>query len=298
MEDIGGLQLWVREIHQQTMGLSFKVKETLFTGKSRFQKIDIVQTYSHGAMLLNDGLIMLSERDEFIYHEMIAHVPLFVHPDPKRVLVIGGGDGGTVREILKHPRVEHVVLVEIDGMVVKACKAHMPTVSYGLEDPKVTVLIEDGIKYVRDTDERFDIVIVDSTDPVGPGVALFEKPFYQNIKERLTPDGIMVTQAESPFYDTGLQKSMFSNQRSIFERLNMYLFSTTIYPGGLWSFGFASKGLCPLNDFDPDRVRNANIPTRYYTPDVHRAAFALPVFIQQHMNQLLDPLLKRNTKGY
>ncbi|QTA89761.1 polyamine aminopropyltransferase [Desulfonema magnum] len=291
MDTSVGLELWVKEIHQNTTGLSFKVEKTLFSGQSRFQKVDIVQTYGHGIMLLNDGIIMLSERDEFIYHEMIAHVPLFVHPSPKQVLVIGGGDGGTVREIMKHPGVERVVMVEIDELVVNACRTHLSSVSCEMDNPRVELCIEDGTEYVDNTQEIFDVVIVDSTDPVGPGAVLFSRPFYEKISAILGPDGIMITQAESPFYDHDIQRTMLLNQRPFFKKLQLYLFSTLTYPGGLWSFGYASKGICPIGDFDPDRVETSDISTRYYNPKIHIAAFALPNFVSENLEDILDPIV-------
>lgn len=282
--------LWVHEIHQEMVSLGFKVKETLFSGQSPFQKIDIVKTAGHGNMLLNDGIVMLSEKDEFIYHEMIAHIPLFTHPDPRRVLVVGGGDGGTVREVLKHENVESVVMVEIDKMVVDACHEHMPSVSGKLDDPRLSILYADGVEYVAHTRESFDVAIIDSTDPVGPAAPLFDATFYKNIADRLGPEGIMITQSESPFYDTEIQLSMFSNQRGFFRRLHMYLFPTLTYPGGLWSFGFASKNPCPVADFNEKRVAASNIRTRYYNRQIHRAAFALPVFLKDSLSDLLDPI--------
>jgi len=289
-ETTGTLDLWVREIRKNSVSLAFRVEKTLFSGKSPFQQVDIVKTASHGAMLLNDGMIMLSERDEFIYHEMIAHVPLFVHPDPRRVLIIGGGDGGTAREVLKHATVERVVLVEIDRMVVDACRMHIPSVSGAFEDPRLTLLIDDGVRYVKGTDERFDVVLIDSTDPVGPAEPLFDTAFYANVAARLTENGIMITQAESPFYDPEFQAVILSGQRPHFARLHLYNFSNLTYPGGLWSFGFASMGLCPIGDFDPGRVARSGIRTRYHNPRIHRAAFSLPEFVGGNLSGLIDPL--------
>ncbi len=282
--------LWVHETHKEMVSLGFKVEKTLFSGRSPFQKVDIVKTAGHGNMLLNDGIVMLSEKDEFIYHEMIAHVPLFVHPDPRRVLIIGGGDGGTAREVLKHERVENVVMVEIDRMVVDACRRYMPSVSSAADDPRLELLFDDGVKYVTNTNKTFDVAIIDSTDPVGPAAPLFDQAFYQNLAGRLSPDGIMITQSESPFYDPDIQLSMFSNQRPWFQKLHMYLFSTMTYPGGLWSFGFASKKPCPIADFKKDRAETANFRTRYYNAQIHRAAFALPEFVKKSLSHLLDPV--------
>ncbi len=287
-ENNDNLELWVTETHDNTMRLGFRVKKTLFTGKSPYQKVDVVETADHGVMLLNDGLIMLSQRDEFIYHEMIAHVPLFVHPSPKKVLVIGGGDGGSAREILKHKNIEKVVMVEIDGMVVEASKKFLPEVSYGLDDPRLDLLIEDGVKFTENTKEKFDVVIIDSTDPVGPATPLFGRSFYENVSKILNPGGILISQAESPFYGSKIQRVMLANQRPFFKKLHIYLFSNLTYPGGLWSFGFASKGLCPVKDFDRKKVQKANINTGYYNPEIHVAAFALPGFISENLKDIID----------
>lgn len=290
MTDQPHLNLWVREDTKGFLETHYRVEKTLFSEKSPFQQVDVVHTAGLGRMLLNDGIVMLSERDEFVYHEMIAHVPLFVHPNPRRVLVIGGGDGGTVREIMKHGGIARVVMVEIDEAVVRACRTHMPTVSCALDDPRLELHIADGVEYVAHCGETFDLVIVDSTDPIGPATPLFNRDFYEKAAALLGPDGILVSQAESPFYDPELQEPMLRNQRPFFTRLHLYLFSTLTYPGGLWSFGFASKGPCPLADFDPQRVAAAGLATRYYNPGVHRAAFMLPTFVRDDLAGVLDPL--------
>ena len=283
--------IWATETHKEIIGLRFRVEKTLFTGKSPYQQVDVVKTAGHGNLLLNDGVVMISERDEFVYHEMIAHVPLCVHPNPGRVLIIGGGDGGTAREVLKHPSVKRAVMVEIDEMVVNACREYFPEVSCALDDPRLELRIEDGIRFVNETTERFDVALIDSTDPIGPAAPLFDRAFYGRAAEVLSDDGIMITQAESPFYDPDLQAPMLNNQRPFFKRLHLYLFSTLTYPGGLWSFGFASKQHHPLADFDPDRAKKiAAIPTRYYNPGVHRAAFMLPNFVADGLSDVLDPI--------
>ncbi len=284
------VNLWVHETHQDAVALSFKVEKTLFSGKSRFQQVDIVQTAGHGAMLLNDGIIMVSERDEYVYHEMIVHPAMFVHPEPSRILVIGGGDGGTVRELVKHDTVTRVVMVEIDEMVVNACREHMPSLSYALDDPRVELIIDDGVKFAASTEESFDVVLIDSTDPIGPAAPLFDRQFYQNVAGLLSENGIMISQAESPFYDFKIQSSMLGNQRPFFNRLHLYTFTNLTYPGGLWSFGFGSKGLCPATDFGADRVDAAELHTLYYTPDIHISAFMLPKFVKENLSGILDPL--------
>ncbi len=282
--------LWATETHKGIVGLRFRVEKTLFSEKSPYQQVDVVKTAGHGNLLLNDGLVMMSERDEFIYHEMIAHVPLWVHPNPERVLIIGGGDGGTAREVLKHGAVKRAVMVEIDETVVSACRRHFPAVSCALDDPRLELHIEDGVRFVNETAERFDVVIIDSTDPVGPAAPLFDKVFYGHAAAILNDDGIMITQAESPFYDAEIQLPMLRNQRPFFKRLHLYLFSNITYPGGLWSFGFASKTYHPIKDFDADRANAAGFPTGYYNAGIHRAAFMLPNFVADGLSDVLDPI--------
>ena len=282
--------LWIRDIHKGIVGLYFKVEKTLFSDTSPYQRIDIYKAAGHGNMLFNDGIIMLSERDEFIYHEMIAHVPMFVHPAPRHVLIVGGGDGGTAREVLKHHGVERVVLVEIDKMVVDACRKYFPSLTGALDDPRIEIRCEDGVRYVSDTSQRFDVIIVDSTDPIGPAEPLFGRAFYENVSRALTTNGILVTQAESAIYDPELQQPMFQQQRPFFERLHLYLYSNLTYPGALWGFGYASKGLCPIRDFDPMRVAAAHITNRYYNAGVHQAAFMLPTFVAEELEAILDPV--------
>ncbi|MFO7654687.1 MAG: polyamine aminopropyltransferase [Candidatus Krumholzibacteriia bacterium] len=282
------LDLWIEERFRDIYASRFRVTRVLFSGRSEFQRVDVVETAGHGRMLLNDGLVMVTERDEFAYHEMIAHVPLCVHPDPRRVLVIGGGDGGTVREVLRHPSVEHVRLVEIDAMVVDACREHLRLTSAALDDPRVQVTIGDGVAFVRDTADRYDVVLVDSTDPIGPAQPLFGREFYGDVKRVLTRQGIVVSQGENPWYEGAAQRSLMGTLRDVFPQLNLYDYSNLTYPGGLWSFSFASLGLRPVGDLKPERAVAAGLPGRYYNLDIHRAAFALPEFARVAVAEYLD----------
>jgi spermidine synthase len=283
------LELWAEEIHQDNLGMRYRVARTLYSGESEFQRIDVVETKGFGRMLFNDSIAMVSERDEWVYHEMIAHVPLFVHPGVRRALVIGGGDGGTVREVLRHPSVESVRLVEIDPCVVEACREHLPVTAAALDDPRVTVTIGDGVAFVADTDERFDLVIVDSTDPIGPATPLFGAEFYSNVHRVLEPGGLVVSQAESPFYEAGRQRSVMSILANSFGRTAIYNYTNLTYPGGLWSFAWACKAdLCPIGDFDPSRVDSAALECRYYNKSIHRGAFILPEFQRANLDGLLS----------
>jgi len=286
------LNLWVEEITQGIVSIRFKVKNHLFTGKSEFQKVDIVDTYGFGKILLNDGLMMLSERDEFSYHDMIAHPALFVHPNPKRVLVIGGGDGGTAREVLRHANVEKCVMVEIDKMVVDACIEHIPQTSQVLRGhERLELRIDDGVKYVKESpDKSFDVILIDSTDPIGPATPLFGKDFYSHVHRILADDGIVVAQGESPFHNQDVQQSMLGVMRNFFPKTYIYNFSNLTYPGGLWSFSMASKSLCPVGDFNPKRVLESDLKFEYYSPAGHKAAFAIPEFQKRSLSGLLTEI--------
>ncbi len=284
------LDLWVQETFRDIYATRFRVKRVLYSGQSPYQRVDVVETAGHGRMLLNDGLVMVSERDEHVYHEMIAHVPLFVHGRPRRVLVIGGGDGGTVREVLRHPVVEHVRLVEIDQLVVDACREFLPATAACLADPRVKVTIADGVRFVAETEERYDVVLVDSTDPIGPAAPLFGREFYGNVRDVLTDQGIVVSQAENPFYEQAAQRSLLATLQDLFPVLGVYNYHNLTYPGGLWSFSFASKGPRPLADFSPHLVGAAELDLKYYNAAVHGAAFALPEFQRREVAEYLTML--------
>jgi spermidine synthase len=279
--------LWVEEKFEDFLGLRLKVEKVLFSGKSEFQTVDVVETKGHGKMLLNDGLIMVTERDEFAYHDMITHVPLFVHPNPKNVLVIGGGDGGTAREVIRHPGVEKCTMVEIDAMVVDACKEHIPLTSAALDDARIDLIIGDGVKFVKETSEKFDVILIDSTDPIGPATPLFGEEFYQDVFNCLTDDGIVVSQGETPWYGKEIQQSLLTVLNKVFPQCYMYSFSNLTYPGGLWCFTFASKKYHPVSDFDSKRVDASELSFKYYNTGVHSAAFALPNFVREGLDDLI-----------
>ena len=280
--------LYVEEKMDDKYALKFKVNKVLFSGKSPFQTVDVVETELLGKMLLNDGLIMVSERDEFVYHDMIAHVPMFTHPDPKKVLVIGGGDGGTAREVLRHQSIERCVMVEIDEMVVNACKEHIPQTSSALSDPRLELIIGDGIKFVKETNEKFDVILVDSTDPIGPAEPLFNVSFYRDIEKCLSDDGLVVSQGESPFYLKEMQQKLLGIKMDVFPITSIYNFSNLTYPGGLWSFTVGSKKYHPVRDFNPERVDKSDLIFEYYNKDIHTGAFAIPNFMRQNLGNFIQ----------
>jgi spermidine synthase len=259
----------------------YAASELLFEGQSEFQNVKVVQTTGFGKMLLNDNLVMVTEKDEFVYHDMIAHVPLFVHPNPKRVLIIGGGDGGTAREVIRHASVEKCVMVEVDQMVVEACKQHIPLTAAALADPRVDLRIEDGVKFMKDSDQTFDVILVDSTDPIGPATPLFGEEFYKDVFARLSDEGIVVSQGESPFYEQKMQKKLVGLVKPHAKHFAFYNFHNMTYPGGLWSFLFASKKYHPVADFDAARVGASGLKFQYYNEEIHKGAFDLPEFQKQ-----------------
>ncbi|MCB9084341.1 MAG: polyamine aminopropyltransferase [Bdellovibrionaceae bacterium] len=267
---------WVEEEVYDFTAKKFGIKEALFSGRSEFQSVAIYDTYHYGRMLMNDGMVMVTEKDEFCYHDMIAHVPMFTHPNVKKVLVIGGGDGGTAREVLRHKQVERCVMVEIDSMVVKACKEFIPqTAAVMRDDPRLELRIEDGVAFVKNTKEKFDLVLVDSTDPVGPATPLFNVSFYQDVFNILNDEGLVVSQGESPFFFAEAQKSLVEIFSQVFPLRGLYNFSNLTYPGGLWSFCMGSKKYHPLKDFQAGRVNESGLKFQYYNPSIHCSAFSL-----------------------
>ncbi|OQY19670.1 MAG: spermidine synthase [Desulfobacteraceae bacterium 4572_35.1] len=279
------MDLWYTEKHSDNVGITMKVSKSLFSGKSDFQQLDIVETLEYGKMMLLDGLVMVTERDEFIYHDMIVHPALFTHPCPKKVLVIGGGDGGSIREIMKHSSVEQAVLCEIDGLVIEKSIEFFPTIASEIDgsNPRVKLHVDDGLAYIREHQDEFDIILVDSTDPIGPAIGLFEQDFYNLVAGALKEDGIMVAQSESPFYHAKIQQAMFANLRAVFPIVEMYQAFIPTYPSGFWSFAFASKRYHPLHDFDKDRAKNRVFYTKYYNEDLHIGAFMLPTFARENI---------------
>jgi len=274
------MDLWFYEKHIPGTGITLKIKNVLYFKKSRYQHIGILETEDFGRMLTIDGMVMLTERDEFIYHEMLTHIPLSVHPDPEKVLVIGGGDGGTVRELVKHREVKNITMVEIDRDVIDASRKYLPGLSSGLKNPRVHLLIGDGIKYVKGKKEKFDIIILDSSDPVGPAEGLFSLNFFKHVFTCLKEDGILVAQTESPFMYQNVIRDTFRYLKEIFPVVRMYFAPVPTYPSGLWSFAFASKKYDPILNFRIEQARNRKFRTRYYNEDVHRGAFMLPEFMK------------------
>ncbi len=270
------MELWFTEKQNNNFAISYRVVETLHTEKTPFQHLAVLDTVPFGRTLVLDGIVQTSVVDEYVYHEMISHVPLNTHADPRQVLIIGGGDGGTLREVTKHPSVEKATLVEIDERVIAASKKFLPELACGFDAPEAEVVIGDGIKYVAEHRNTFDLVIVDSTDPIGPAIGLFSPEFYRSIHEALKDDGLFVAQTESPYFNTDLILRIYQDISGIFPVTRTYWACIPTYPGAMWSFTIGSR------KYDPAAVAPEKIQeyaTRYYTPEIHRASFAMPRFL-------------------
>lgn len=270
------LELWFTEYQSENIQISFKIKDVLYKKKSKFQDIVIYDTEEHGRLLAIDDVVMLTTKDEFVYHEMITHVPLLTHGNATKVLVIGGGDGGTVRELCKHP-VEEIHLVEIDADVIKASKEFLPTLSCGYKDLRVKVFCEDGIEFVKNNN-GYDVIIVDSTDPIGPAEGLFSRKFYKSAYKALNENGIMVAQTESPLLHNDLIKRVYSDISSVFAYTNPYTCVIPTYPGALWSFTIGSKTIDPISKKTDKTV---DLDTNYYNKELHNSYFILPPFFER-----------------
>lgn len=270
------LELWFSEYQTKNVKLSFRIKDILCTKQSKYQNITVIETEDYGRVLALDDMIMLTTKDEFFYHELISHVPLLTHGNPSKVLVIGGGDGGTIREILKHP-IKEVHLVEIDKEVIEISKEFFPSVSCGYSDPRVKIFCEDGIEFVK-KNKGYDVIIIDSTDPIGPAVGLFSREFYKDVFAALNEDGIMVAQTETPVLFGDLITRIYNDMSSVFAYTNLYSTVIPTYPGAFWTFTMGSKTINPLTK---DVNATPVLKTKYYTRELHKSYFVLPPFVKE-----------------
>jgi len=282
------VDLWYSEAHTKSVKFAIKVDKQLFSAESDFQRIDIFQSEEFGRFLTLDGYMMLTEKDEFIYHEMIVHVPMAVHPDVRKVLVIGAGDGGAIRELTRYKTIESIDFVEIDEMVVEVCKKYLPQTACSFGDERVHAYYQDGLKFIRKHVNEYDLIIVDSTDPFGPGEGLFTKEFYGNCYKALKEDGIMVNQHESPFYEEDAVAMKRAHKRIVesFTISRVYQAHIPTYPSGHWLFGFASKKYHPVRDLNADKWNGLGLKTRYYNTNLHRGAFCLPNYVQEMLHDV------------
>lgn len=277
------MELWYTEKHTDNVKLSIKIDKALYSEETEFQRIDILESKEFGRIFTLDGLMMVTEKDEFIYHDMIVHVPMATNPNIKNVLVIGAGDGGTIREVTRYSSVEKIDMVEIDRRVVEVCKEYLQQTACKLDDERVNIFYEDGLKFVRNKENEYDLIIVDSTDPFGPGEGLFTKEFYGNCYKALTEDGILVNQHESPYYDYYAKSMQDAHEKiyGLFKIHKVYQVHIPTYPSGHWLFGFASKKYDPIKDLNVEAWEKLDIKTKYYNTDIHVGCFALPTYVKE-----------------
>lgn len=276
---------WYTEIYPDDgAALSLQIKERIYEEQTEYQYLEIFETEKFGRLMTLDGLVMLTSRDNFIYHEMMTHPALFTHPDPKRVVVIGGGDCGCVREILKHP-VESVIQIELDERVTRVSEEYFPELCESNSDPRAQFEFTDGIEWMQQSaDGSFDVVIIDSTDPVGPAAGLFSTEFYRHCHRALTDNGVLIAQSESPLFHEHIVRDVQHNMKAAgFDHQALLQFAQCTYPSGWWTASLASKGISPADLRDSD-ARAKDFTTSYYNADIHHAAMAQPEFLKKQLS--------------
>ncbi len=267
------IENWFSERYSDNLQLSFRVKDQLLSIKTDYQRIDLFDTYDFGKLLSIDGTVQLTERDEYIYHEMITMLPYYFNTKPETALIIGGGDGGAAKRLLKL-NFKNIVNAEIDRNVVEVSRKYFPEISSSFDDKRVKLIIGDGIKYIKNSNEKFDRIIIDSTDPVGPAEGLFSKEFYNDIKNHLTDGGIAVTQSGSPYYQEKALSLAYKGLSGVFSNVKTYLAFIPTYPSGLWSFTMASERAFKIRD---ENVINGT----YFNKDILAGSFYLPEFVKK-----------------
>lgn len=282
------MELWFSEFHAPDVKHSIRADRHLYSKKSDYQQIDIFDTPEFGRVLALDGNVMLTERDEFIYDEMITHVPMAVHPDIRDVLVIGAGDGGVVKELTRYDCIQRIDLVEMDSQVIEACRTYLPENACRLDDPRVHIYFDNALRFIRRCKNEYDLIIVDSTDPFGPSEGYFTREFYGICYNALRGDGIMVNQHGSPFYKHDADAMQRCHKRivSTFPISRVYQAHIPTYAAGYWLFGFASKKYHPIDDFNAEKWRSLNLDTKYYTTRLHIGAFYLPAFLEKMLEEV------------
>jgi len=274
-------ELWLTESERDNLKISYRLKSVIVEETSPIQHVMVVDSHDFGTMLVLDGVVQTTSIDGHIYNEMIAHVPLSMHPSPRNVLIIGGGDLGAAREAAKYEEIERIDLVEIDETVVRVCMRHMPEVSGGEPDPRVRFHFQDGVQFVKTVQEAYDVIIVDSSDPIGPAEQLFQYSFYRDIYRALKPDGMMVCQSQSPIFHRPVMSDTYRRIASLFPHCAMFTAVVPTYPGGLWSFTLGSKRKLPK----PEEIR-FDKEARYCSAELIRSSFALPAFLKRSLETI------------
>ncbi len=281
------MEIWFSEIHTPDVKFTIRVDKQLYSGQSEYQRIDVFESKELGRFLTMDGNILFSEADAFIYNEMVTHVPMAVHPNVKRVLIIGGGDGGVATEYIRYPEIERIDVVEIDKLFVEVCEQFFPEMTEGFRDPRVHIYHQDGLKFLRRCFDEYDVIVNDSVDPLGYAEGLFTKEFYGACYKALKEDGLMVYQHGSPFYDED-ESAFRAMHRKVYRSFpisRVYQANIPTCPAGYWAFGFASKKYHPLRDFDGERWKARGLATDYYTKNLHMGAFVLPKYVEDMLEE-------------
>ena len=272
-------ELWLTEYSTDSLKLSLRVKSVLHQEQTSYQELIIADTQEYGRTLMLDGAYQLTEKDEFTYSEMMAHVPLCAHRNPENVMIIGGGDGAIMREVLKHDCVKKCTLIDIDERVIENSKKYLPFAGCSFGDKRADVKCMDAMKYIHETTERYDVVIIDSTDPVDFAAGLFQSGFYADVKAVMTPNAMLSELTESPFTDTDLMTQAIQEMRKVFPVVKMYWGVVPTYPSGMWTYGLASMG-----DDPSVPLRSVN-NTKWYTNDIHKFSFILPPFLEEMISR-------------
>ncbi|MBR5706816.1 MAG: polyamine aminopropyltransferase [Bacteroidaceae bacterium] len=277
------MEFWFTELHTPNVKFSVKVDKHLYTAENDLGRVDIFESPEFGRFLAVDGYIIFTQRDEFIYDEMLSHVPMAVHPAAQKILVFGSGDGGVVRELLKYKSIQQIDLIEINEGVVQACREYFPEMAESLDDPRVTIYTENALRYIRHIENEYDVIVVDSAGFYGPGESLLTREFYGSCYKALKADGIMVNQHQSPFYEEDRLETQKAHMRIVnrFPISRVYQAHIPTYPSGYWLFGFASKKYRPVLDLDADAWNQLGIKTNYYTTNLHKGCFALPAYVER-----------------
>ena len=282
------MELWFSEFHTPDVKHSIRVQRHLHSQKTAYQQIDIYDTPEFGRVLTLDGNVMLTERDEFIYDEMMTHVPMAVHPNIQDVLVIGAGDGGVVRELARYDTIRSIDLVEMDAQVIEACRRFLPENACRLDDERVHIYFDNALRFIRRKQAQYDLIIVDSNDPFGPSEGYFTREFYGICYNALRDDGILVNQQGSPFYRHDAEAMQRSHQRIVrtFPISRVYQAHIPTYAAGYWLFGFASKKYHPIDDLNKEKWLSLHLNTKYYTVRLHMGAFFLPAFLERMLEEV------------
>lgn len=282
------MEYWFSEHHTENVKFSLKVDKHLYSNETDLGRVDIFDSLEYGRILAVDGYIIFTERDEFIYDEMLAHIPMAVHKNAKRILVFGAGDGGVIDELVKYDSIERIDLVEINDGVIEACREFFPDVAVSLDDPRVNLYTDNALRFIRHIENEYDIIIVDSAGFYGPGESLLTREFYGSCYKALKEDGIMVNQHQSPFYEDDRIETQKAHKRILnnFPISRVYQAHIPSYPSGYWLFGFASKKYHPVTDLDADYWNSLNIYTEYYTTNLHVGCFALPAYVERALRDV------------